>query len=120
MKRRTGDWVRKAEADWVIAQQFNRSKYPLHDGTCFHCQQCAEQYLKALLEELGRRIPRTHILKDILSLLRPDYPFPNSYLRGLTYLTRFAVETRYPGDSANNRQATAALRWTTPRARYPP
>jgi len=29
----------------------------------------------------------------------------------LEFLTRFAVETRYPGDDASKRQAEAALRW---------
>jgi hypothetical protein len=33
--------------------------------------------------------------------------------RGLEFLTRFAVEFRYPGESASKRQATAALRWAT-------
>jgi hypothetical protein len=31
----------------------------------------------------------------------------------LVFLTPFAVETRYPGDDATKRQATAALRWMT-------
>jgi hypothetical protein len=31
--------------------------------------------------------------------------------RGLDFLTRYAVETRYPGKSVNKRQAMAALRW---------
>lgn len=31
--------------------------------------------------------------------------------RGLDFLTRFAVDTRYPGESASKRQADSALRW---------
>ena len=46
MKKTTREWVRKAEADYVIARQCSRGKIPLHDGVCFHCQQCAEKYLK--------------------------------------------------------------------------
>ena len=34
-----------------------------------------------------------------------------SLKRGLIFLTRFAVDTRYPGDNASKRQAVAALRW---------
>jgi hypothetical protein len=30
----------------------------------------------------------------------------------LIFLTDFAVDTRYPGESASKRQAQAALRWT--------
>jgi hypothetical protein len=29
----------------------------------------------------------------------------------MDFLTRFAVETRYPGDKASKREARAALRW---------
>ena len=31
--------------------------------------------------------------------------------RGAAFLTRFAVQTRYPGESASKRQTEAALRW---------
>jgi HEPN domain-containing protein len=75
------------------------------------CQQSAEKYLKALLEELGLTIPRTHLLKDLLALLQAHYPSLSSLRRGLVFLTRFAVGTRYPGDSANKRAAVSALRW---------
>jgi HEPN domain-containing protein len=78
---------------------------------CFHCQQSAEKYLKALLEELGLRVPRTHNLDDVLNLLLPHHPGLRSLRRGLIFLTYFAVETRYPGESASKRQAAAALRW---------
>jgi HEPN domain-containing protein len=83
----------------------------VHDGVCFHCQQCAEKYLKALLEEMSATIPYTHILKDLLALLQPNHPSLGSLRRGLTFLTRFAVGTRYPGDNASKRQAEAARRW---------
>ncbi len=33
------------------------------------------------------------------------------YGGGLVFLTRFAVDTRYPGGYATKRQAVAALRW---------
>jgi len=66
--------------------------------------------LKALLEELGATIPRTHILKDLLALLLPTHPSLRRLGPALTTLTRFAVGTRYPGDSATKRQATSAQR----------
>jgi HEPN domain-containing protein len=64
-----------------------------------------------LLNELGLTVPRTHVLKDLLALLRPHHPSLSPFRRGLTFLTRFAVDTRYPGDNATKRQAAAALRW---------
>jgi HEPN domain-containing protein len=111
MKRLTREWVKKAEADFVTAAKLGRGREPLHDQVCFHCQQCAEKYLKALMEEVGLTVPRTHNLISLLPLLKPHHPSLRSFRRGLDFLTRFAVETRYPGDSASRRQAMAALRW---------
>jgi HEPN domain-containing protein len=78
---------------------------------CFCCQQVAEKFLKALLEELGLTVPRTHNLEDLLGLLRPHHSSLWLLRRGLLFLTRFAVDTRYPGFDARKRQAVAALRW---------
>jgi HEPN domain-containing protein len=111
MKKTTVEWTKKAEADRVIARQSSRSKTPLHDGVCFHCQQCAEKYLKGLIEELGLPVPKTHDLDKILNLLLAHHPSLKALRRGLGFLTTFAVATRYPGENANKRQATAALRW---------
>ena len=61
MKRATAEWVRKAEDDYLIALQSSQSGIPLHDGVCFHCQQCAEKYLKGLLEEVSVSVPKTHV-----------------------------------------------------------
>ena len=103
MKKTTREWVRKAEADHVAAKSLFQSETPLHDQSCFFCQQCAEKYLKALLEEFGLAIPRTHILKDLLALLVPHHPKLASLRIALMLLTRFAVGTRYPGDRATKR-----------------
>jgi hypothetical protein len=51
MKRTTRDWVKKAEKDYVLAMIGSRREVPVHDGVCFHCQQCAEKYLKGLAVE---------------------------------------------------------------------
>ena len=101
----------KAESDFQLAATIARGTQPFHNEQCFHCQQSAEKYLKAILEELGLTIPKTHNLVALLPLLVPHYDALLSLRRGVDFLTRFAVETRYPGDNASKRQATAALRW---------
>ncbi|HBI44473.1 MAG TPA: DNA-binding protein [Planctomycetales bacterium] len=111
MKKSTRAWVRKAESDFQLAAGIARRSEPFHDEQCFHCQQSAEKYLKALLEEFGLAVPRTHVLKDVLALLAPHHPSLVGFRRGLTFLTRFSVGIRYPGDSASKRQAASALRW---------
>ena len=111
MKKTTREWVRKAESDYQLAVTIARGTKPFHDEQCFHCQQSAEKYLKAILEELGIAIPKTHILVALLTLLTPHYNSLGSLRRGVDFLTRFAVATRYPGDMANKRQAASAERW---------
>jgi HEPN domain-containing protein len=111
MKKATREWVRKAEADHRAAERLAAGSDRLHDQTCFFCQQSAEKYLKALLDELGLTIPRIHYLDDLLDRLLPFHSSLRSLRRGLIFLTPFAVDTRYPGDNASKRQAAAALRW---------
>jgi HEPN domain-containing protein len=112
MKKTTAEWVSKAEDDRLAARTLNRSATPLHDVVCFHCQQCAEKYLKGLLEELGLSIPKTHNLEKLLILLLPHHSSLRSMRRGFAFLTNFAVGIRYPTFDASKRQAAAALRWT--------
>jgi HEPN domain len=69
MKKTTREWVKKAEEDYVLAKHGRRSKVPVHGGVCFHCQQCAEKYLKGLMEELGLAVPKTHDLELLLVAL---------------------------------------------------
>ncbi len=111
MKKMTKQWVRKAEDDWAMANESSHSKTPLHDGVCFHCQQCAEKYLKALMEEIGLTIPKTHDLDRLFDELIMHHRTLGLLRRGLAFLTNFAVAVRYPGDRAKKRQAVAALRW---------
>src|SRR4029077_11775056 len=110
MKKLAAAWVKKAEADYLRAVTMVRILRNDHDGVCFNCQQTAEKYLKALLEELGIGVPRTHILRDLAGLLLSDFPSLRTLQRGLKFLTRFAVGIRYPGEDATKRQAAAALR----------
>ena len=54
MTVQTEQWVRKAEADFDVVLLLRRSRKPSRfDAIRFHCQQCAEKYLKAVLQELG-------------------------------------------------------------------
>lgn len=94
-----------------MAKQGGRSKVPVYDSVCFHCQQCAEKYLKGLMEEAGLAVPKTHYLDELLIALTPHHPLLRSLRRGLLFLTNFAVDFRYPGSDASKRQAVAALRW---------
>ncbi len=110
MKRETAKWVRKAEQDWDVAHKLAGETRPPRDAVCFHCQQAAEKYLKALLQEGGLMVPRTHQLDDLLALLLPGNATLARLQRKAGALTQFAVDYRYPGLMASKRQMEAALR----------
>ena len=111
MKKLTKAWIRKAEDDLLAAEALVQGTAHLHDQVCFHCQQATEKYLKAVLQEQGASIPRVHDLDQVLDLVVTFQPSLRRLRRGMSFLTTFAVETRYPGDDATKRQAEAALRW---------
>ncbi len=110
MKKVTAAWVRKAEADFRAARSLASDDRPHHDQVVFLCQQTAEKFFKALLQELGFHIPRTHDLDDLLDLLLPHDNSLQKLRRGLSGMAEFAVDYRYPGVHANRRKAQSALR----------
>jgi hypothetical protein len=55
------------------------------------------------MEELGLPVPKTHVLDLLLTALVPHHPTLRSLRRGLLFLSLFAVDTRYPGNSASKR-----------------
>jgi HEPN domain-containing protein len=110
MKSLTRQWVRKAEADYAVIEKLLKGKPAINDAVCFHCQQAAEKYLKAYLQECSLAILRTHDLIDLLMILLPVDPSLKTIRRSARSLTQFAVDFRYPGIWASARQAQMALR----------
>ncbi len=106
----THEWVAKAEADFGTAQrELAVTQHSNYDAVCFHSQQCAEKYLKAVLQESNIPFPRTHDLADPLSLMLPIEPTWTSLESDLNVFTAFAVEYRYPGESSDQTEAQEAF-----------
>jgi HEPN domain-containing protein len=110
MRALTQEWIDKAEGDFHTASREARArKAPNYDAVCFHCQQCAEKYLKAYLQEQGRRFKRVHDLIELLELCLPydgTFELQRDLLKDLT---KYAVEFRYPGEMATKDEAHSAL-----------
>ena len=107
MKPLTAEWVEKAEDDFAsVNRELRARKRPNLDGSCFHAQQCAEKYLKAILVESGVSFPRTHNLLDLMNLLAVSDPTWLLFQPDLRDLALFAVAIRYPGDSADRKKCT--------------
>jgi HEPN domain-containing protein len=109
MKPTSREWVEKAEGDFhSAAREMRARKAPNFDLACFCAEQCAEKYLKALLQERQRAIPKTHELTRLLDPLAEECPELGLLRPLLKALTAFAVEFRYPGASATKRLAKQA------------
>lgn len=108
------EWVEKAEADWKAAGDLNRRrKEPLPDVVCFHCQQCAEKYLKSYLIAQSVVPARTHDLEDLLVQCAGYDATLSAYLPLAKSLDPYSVRFRYPGVSAtvaNAQDAVKAMR----------
>ena len=91
------EWIAKAENDLLNAAHTLKLgvRCPT-DTVCFHAQQCAEKYLKALLTLSGTDFPKTHDLEALVARMR-NGARPTVRSDDLARLTRYATVTRYPG-----------------------
>lgn len=106
----TLEWVEKAEGDYITAtREFRARKAPNFDAVCFHAQQVAEKYLKAVLQEHAYPIPKTHSLADLMALCMKIDPIYQMVQPALNIMDGYAVQFRYPGQSANKVEAKTAL-----------
>ena len=98
MREITSEWVIKAEDDYRSAEVLlYEIETPVIDTACFHCQQCAEKYLKAYLTEHEIDFPRHHDLIRLLGLclsLDKSFETIRDHLRRLEL---YGVVIRYPG-----------------------
>jgi HEPN domain-containing protein len=85
----------------------------VHSSICFHCQQMAEKYLKALAIERRLAVPRTHDCRALVLLVAPTDPTLSRFQRAADNLSGFAVQPRYPfprrvPDASRSRSAWSA------------
>jgi HEPN domain-containing protein len=111
MNSLTLEWVDKAEKDLFTARREQRvRKASNDDAVCFHSQQAAEKYLKAMLQEMNLPIPRVHSLAELLALVAkkdPDLLILQPYTN---IMEGYAIQFRYPGFTADKDEAKAALK----------
>lgn len=98
MREVTSEWISKAEGDFRSAQVLlYKIEVPEIDSACFHCQQCAEKYLKAFLTEHDVEFPRNHDLVRLLELCLTVEESFEKIRNHLRRLESYGVIIRYPG-----------------------
>jgi len=89
-------WIQKAENDLRNAEHTLKLKANCpFDTVCFHAQQCAEKYLKALLVSRSIVFRPVHDLGVLVQLIPAEIEL-GLEMEPLYLLTQYAVETRYP------------------------
>jgi len=109
MNRAVAEWVAKAEGDFATAgREIRARKSPNYDAVCFHSQQCAEKYLKAVLQASSKHIPKTHFLLELVALIMKIDTSYELLRADLEALEDYSVRYRYPGEFAVKDEARAA------------
>lgn len=112
MKKITSEWIEKAEGDYRVAVRESKAKDPVYDVICYHCQQCIEKYLKAILVESNIEFEKIHDLEALMYFCKDHLPALESHREDLIWLTQFAVRVRYPGFGATKQDTRKALSMT--------
>ncbi|MCL1931758.1 MAG: HEPN domain-containing protein [Treponema sp.] len=92
----TLEWFYFADADFDSAIILNEAYRKHNEIICYHCQQAAEKYLKAVLCYNGVIPPKIHVLETLCALCSEFDPSFNQIAKDCAYLSPFAVRARYP------------------------
>ncbi len=96
-KEYSQEWFDKADKDYFTVVELFKSRNSLfYEIILFHCQQCAEKYLKGFLGYHNKTIEKTHSIQKILVECNKIDDF--SSLEELHNLSHYAVGIRYPGN----------------------
>lgn len=105
------EWIAKAEGDYeTVIDLFPKRRPRQRYIIAFHCQQCAEKYLKALLTLHKISFPKNHDLEVLLTIVLQADPLLAPIQKNLSRLTPFAVEFRYPGEEVIASEVSDAVK----------
>jgi len=95
-KELVAEWFRFADIDIDTALLLKDMRPQHYEVICFHCQQAAEKYIKGFLISKDQMPPKTHDLDHLCHLCAEHEQIFLDLLPQCLYLTRFAVQPRYP------------------------
>ena len=114
------EWLARARSSLALANVAKPEETAWED-LCFQAQQAAEKAIKAALQHNGIVFPYVHDLQVLLDLLETkDVRVPEA-VKLAAVLSRYAFQTRYPGDYVPvtqedyreaTKQARTVLEWS--------
>ena len=90
------EWIARAHSALAIASRKPEPPIVVED-LCFQAQQAAEKALKAVCRDKGIEFRSTHDIDELVELLSDNGVPITQEVDDATILTRYAVQTRYPG-----------------------
>lgn len=108
------DWFIKADRDLGMAKsaQIHTPEYP--DLICYHCQQAAEKFLKALVIHYDLPLRKTHDLEELLDILGTvDSSITSGFYDEALKIKNYVVGIRYPDPSGDPTEADVEEALTT-------
>ncbi|HBC87261.1 MAG TPA: DNA-binding protein [Lentisphaeria bacterium] len=111
MNQIVAEWILKADGDFnTAAREMAATDNPNYDAVCFHSQQCIEKLLKAFLIKKNIIPPKIHDLAELCRMIeKTSHGWIPPPVNDLNFLSRAAVDFRYPGESADKEEAEGAL-----------
>ena len=98
------DWIKRAKSNLALAQKTLKDEYEVFGGEiffeelCYELQQCAEKSIKSIFIKHNLEFPKTHNIDQLIKLLKLNsINFPDNLL-DVSFMTQYAVRTRYPDD----------------------
>lgn len=96
MKKLTKDWLNSAEDDLISIKTLLENPI-LTNIVAFHSQQAIEKSIKAIVEEFGIALIKTHNLQTLLIKIEEIIPLSVNEVI-ISELDRLYIDSRYPGD----------------------
>lgn len=90
------EWLGYANTDLIGAQALLDLGEKFYSLAAFHAQQSAEKAIKGFLVFASVRIPKTHDIKTLITLIHDKNLDLEKSLQPATILTDYAVAYRYP------------------------
>lgn len=96
MKDGTKSWMAFADRDLVAAKSLLENEY-IANVVLFHCQQCIEKCLKAILEEHEIQVPRIHSVVRLFGIIIENIQLTFKIDEdALNLVDDIYIDTRYP------------------------
>ena len=89
------EWIKRASSNLKLGKNIIQGVN--FEDLCFNFQQSVEKSLKAVLIKNNIKIPRTHSIAELISILQQNsINIPEKIQKEAPTLTIYAVDTRYP------------------------